>query len=181
MDVRRLAFADASFDIVASTALLEHVDGVDAAVSEMARMVRPGGVVFANFGPLYFTFGGAHYLGGFEHLWMSDEEFASYLDNRDVPYEREEALFYLRHGLFSRWTYRQYLECFRRHFDVHHVILHVSPRALAFRREHPELWRALCERYAEADLLTFAATVWLRPRDRTAPVWTTEMPAVEAR
>ncbi|HWQ28387.1 MAG TPA: class I SAM-dependent methyltransferase [Dehalococcoidia bacterium] len=181
MDARRLAFADASFDIVASTALLEHVDGVDAAVSEMARVVRPGGVVFANFGPLYFTYGGAHYLGGFEHLWMRDEEFVAYLERRDIPYEREEALFYFRHGLFSRWTYRQYLECFRRHFVVDHAIVHMSPAALRFRRAHPELWRALTERYPEEDLLTFAATVWLRPRGRAERTRTVERHAVEAR
>ncbi len=181
MDARSLAFADASFDIVASTALLEHVDGVEDAVAEMARVVRPGGVVFANFGPLYYTYGGAHYLGGYEHLWMSDDEFAAYLERRRVPYERDEALFYLRHGLFSRWTYRQYLECFRRHFDVHHVILHVSPRALSFARAHPDLWRELTERFAEEDLLTFAATVWLRPRGRRTWSGVSEPEAVEAR
>lgn len=181
MDARRLAFADASFDIVTSTALLEHVDGVDDAVSEMARVVRPGGVVFANFGPLYYTYGGAHYLGGFEHLWMSDEEFATYLERRSIPYERDEALFYLRHRLFSRWTYRQYLDCFRRYFDVDHATLHVSPRALAFARTHPELWRALTERFAEEDLLTFAATVWLRPRGRGARAAVGEPQVMETR
>lgn len=164
MDVRRLGFADASFDIVASTALLEHVDGVEAAVREMARVVRPGGLVFANFGPLFYTYGGAHYLGDFEHLTMTEGEFVRYLERRGIPYERDEALFYLRHGMFSGWTYRQYLECFRRYFEMHHVILHVSPRALAFRKRHPEAWRALTARFAEEDLLTFAATVWMRPK-----------------
>ncbi len=164
MDVRRLGFADASFDIVASTALLEHVDGVELAVREMARVVRPTGLVFANFGPLYYTHGGAHYLGAFEHLLMPEDEFVRYLERRGIPYEREEALFYLRHGMFSRWTYRQYLEAFRRHFEMDHVTLHVSPQALAFRRRHPDVWRALTARYDEEDLLTFAATVWMRPK-----------------
>ena len=44
-------------------------------VREMARVTRPGGLVFANFGPLFGTYGGAHYLGAYEHLWMSDAQF----------------------------------------------------------------------------------------------------------
>lgn len=169
MDARRLAFDDDTFDIVASTALLEHVDGVEEALEEMARVVRPDGLVFANFGPLYYTYGGAHYLGGFEHLWLNDDELAAYIARRGIPYEEREASFYLRHGMFSRWTYRQYLDAFRRRFDLAHTIIHVSPRALAFRRRNPEAWQALTGRFAEEDLLTFAATVWMRPKGAGAP------------
>ncbi len=175
MDARRLAFADHSFDLVTSTALLEHVDGVECAVAEMARVVRPGGLVFANFGPLYFTYGGAHYLGSFEHLRMTDEEFEAYLEARGIPFEREQGLFFLRNRMFSRRTYDEYLTAFRRHFDLAHVIVHVSPRALRFKRERPDVWQALRSRFAEKDLLTFAATAWLRPRP--AP---SELPASTA-
>jgi ubiquinone/menaquinone biosynthesis C-methylase UbiE len=163
-DARALPFADASFDLVASTALLEHVDGVDACMREMARVTRPGGLVFANFGPLYWTYGGAHYLGAYEHLWMNDAQFEAYLIERGIAYEQQEALFWLRNGMFSRLTYDEYLTACRRYFDVVHVTLAVSPQALAYKRKHPDAWRSLCARYAERDLLTFGATVWLRAR-----------------
>jgi SAM-dependent methyltransferase len=164
MDVRALAFADASFDLVASTALLEHVDGVDACMREVARVTRPGGLVFANFGPLYHTFGGAHFFGAYEHLWMDDTRFEAYLVERAIPYEQHEALFWLRNGMFSRLTYDEYVEIFRRYFDIAHLTLAVSPQALAYKRSNPEAWRALCARYEERDLLTFGCTAWLRPR-----------------
>lgn len=164
MDVRQLAFADDSFDLVASTALLEHVAGIDDLVREMARVTRPGGVVFANFGPLFYTHGGAHFLGSYEHLWMTDAQFDTYLVARGIPFEREEALHWLRNGMFSRRTYDEYLTLFGEHFDTEHVTLAVSPEALRFRREQPEQWRALRERYEERDLLTFAMTVWMRPK-----------------
>jgi SAM-dependent methyltransferase len=164
MDVRALAFADNSFDVIASTALLEHVADVDALCAEMRRVTRPGGLIFANFGPLYFMYGGAHYLGGYEHLSMDDEQFAAYIDSRGIPYERSEALHWLRNGMFSRLTYHDYLRAFAPHFEIAHLTLAVSPDALRYRREHPEAWNALCKRYAERDLLTFAMTVWMRPR-----------------
>jgi ubiquinone/menaquinone biosynthesis C-methylase UbiE len=167
-DVRALPFGDSSFDLVASTALLEHVDGVDACMREMARVTRPGGLVFANFGPLYRTYGGAHYFGAYEHLWMTDEQFEAYLIERAIPYEQQEAVFWLRNGMFSRLTYDEYLEAFRRHFEIAHVTLAVSPRALAYKRTHPDAWRSLCGRFEERDLLTFGATVWLRPRESGA-------------
>jgi SAM-dependent methyltransferase len=163
-DVRALPFADGSFELVASTALLEHVDGVDACMREMARVTRPGGLVFANFGPLYRTYGGAHYLGAYEHLSMSDAQFDAYLVERGIAYEHQEGLFWLRNGMFSRLSYDDYLSIFRRHFDIEHITLAVSPQALAYRRAHRDAWRSLCARFPERDLLTFGATVWLRPK-----------------
>jgi SAM-dependent methyltransferase len=163
-DVRALPFADGAFDLVASTAVLEHVDGVDACMREMARVTRPGGLVFANFGPLFGTYGGAHYLGAYEHLSMTDAQFDAYLVERGIAYEQREGLFWLRNGMFSRLSYDEYLSIFRRHFDVEHITLAVSPQALVYRRKHPGAWRSLCARYGERDLLTFGATAWLRPK-----------------
>jgi SAM-dependent methyltransferase len=168
MDARALAFADASFDIVASTALFEHVDRVEDAVREMARVARPGGTVFANFGPLYHTYGGAHFEGAYEHLWMTDDQLDAYLVAREIPLEMEDGLRWLRNGMFSRLRYDDYLAIFKRHFDLDHVVLAVSPPALRYKRAHSEAWAALTRRFAEKDLLTFSMTVWMRPRPRAA-------------
>ena len=166
MDVRALAFEDASFDVVASTALFEHVDRVEDAAREMARVVRPGGTVFANFGPLYYTCGGAHFDGAYEHLWMTDEQLDAYLVARGIPFEMSDGLHWLRNGMFSRMRYDDYLTIFKRHFDLEHVVLAVSPPALRYKRAYPEAWAALTRRFAEKDLLTFAMTVWMRPKPR---------------
>ncbi|MBI5284580.1 MAG: class I SAM-dependent methyltransferase [Chloroflexi bacterium] len=168
MDVRALAFADASFDVVASTALFEHVDRVEDAACEMARVARRGGTVFANFGPLFYTYGGAHFEGAYEHLWMTDEQLDAYLVARGIPVEMEDGLRWLRNGMFSRLRYDDYLAIFKRHFDLDHVVLAVSPPALRYRRAHPEAWAALTRRFAEKDLLTFSMTVWMRPRPHAA-------------
>ena len=42
-DVRDIPFADASFDAIYSMGTIEHFDGTERAVEEMARVLRPGG------------------------------------------------------------------------------------------------------------------------------------------
>ena len=42
-DATRLAFADASFDVVVSCIMLHHVIAWEAALAEVARVLRPGG------------------------------------------------------------------------------------------------------------------------------------------
>jgi ubiquinone/menaquinone biosynthesis C-methylase UbiE len=44
-----LPFADASFDVACSFKVLAHVREIRTALAEMARVVRPGGVVLAEF------------------------------------------------------------------------------------------------------------------------------------
>jgi len=44
-DVRHLPFANNSFDIVMAAHLLEHLQDPDAALAEMVRVTRPGGVI----------------------------------------------------------------------------------------------------------------------------------------
>jgi ubiquinone/menaquinone biosynthesis C-methylase UbiE len=47
--VTSLPFADASFDVTCSFKVLAHVPEIRQALSEMARVTRPGGVVLAEF------------------------------------------------------------------------------------------------------------------------------------
>jgi SAM-dependent methyltransferase len=55
-----LPFADDSFDIVFSVAVLEHVQSVERCVDEAFRVVKPGGVVIMNV-PNYNSFHESHY------------------------------------------------------------------------------------------------------------------------
>jgi SAM-dependent methyltransferase len=48
-DATALPFADATFDVACSFKVLAHVRDIDRALAEMARVVRPGGFVLAEF------------------------------------------------------------------------------------------------------------------------------------
>jgi SAM-dependent methyltransferase len=50
-DSRSLPFADASFDVVLSGGLLEHFRDPRPVVAEMARILRPGGLFYADIVP----------------------------------------------------------------------------------------------------------------------------------
>ena len=59
-DARRLAFPDQSFDRVFSVAALEHILELPVALAEMRRVLRPGGMVYASFGPIWSGAKGHH-------------------------------------------------------------------------------------------------------------------------
>jgi SAM-dependent methyltransferase len=59
MDATRMTFPDASFDVVHSYDVLEHVDDVDAVLREIARVLRPGGMAYLILMP-YTCENGSH-------------------------------------------------------------------------------------------------------------------------
>lgn len=58
-DGTKLPFTPASFDLVLSHSVLEHVDSAEAYLSECHRVLRPGGVLFLQTPP-YLSFAGSH-------------------------------------------------------------------------------------------------------------------------
>jgi SAM-dependent methyltransferase len=48
-DLTQLSLPDASFDVVASVEVLEHIPYLSRALSEMARVLAPGGLMFSTF------------------------------------------------------------------------------------------------------------------------------------
>jgi SAM-dependent methyltransferase len=79
-----LPLPDDSADLILSCALLEHVDGVPAAIQEMARVLRPGGISLHLVPCRYSLFGMAARLLPFKPLlwltlklapWFADQSF----------------------------------------------------------------------------------------------------------
>jgi len=58
-DGQALPFADASFDLVFSHAVIEHVADAARYLRELARVLRPGGRMYLSTAP-YLSFAGAH-------------------------------------------------------------------------------------------------------------------------
>ena len=54
-NVYQLPFADDQFDILTSFGLLEHFADVEKVIAEMARVIRPGGMFFADIVPERFS------------------------------------------------------------------------------------------------------------------------------
>jgi ubiquinone/menaquinone biosynthesis C-methylase UbiE len=60
----RLPFPDASFDVVYCFSAIEHVESVEATVAEMARVARPGGVIYVHTPNAW-----SWYEGHYKLLW----------------------------------------------------------------------------------------------------------------
>jgi SAM-dependent methyltransferase len=60
MDAVNLAFDESSFDCVFSYNSFEHFKRPDAVLDEAIRVLRPGGYVYLDFGPLYMSPLGLH-------------------------------------------------------------------------------------------------------------------------
>jgi SAM-dependent methyltransferase len=58
-DGTRLPFRDGSYDLVFSHSVIEHVASAEAYLSECARVLRPGGVLYLSTAP-YLSLAGAH-------------------------------------------------------------------------------------------------------------------------
>lgn len=97
LDVRDMHFNDSVFDAVLSIATFEHIIDLEKALHEIYRVLKPGGIVYSIFGPIWSSCVGHHVyavvddeearfwkpgknpLPDFSHLYMSEEEMRSFL------------------------------------------------------------------------------------------------------
>jgi SAM-dependent methyltransferase len=80
---QRTKFGDASFDLVYSVSVLEHISDLPAAFAEIRRLLRPGGLMVHCWNP-YFSANGGHPWGlldaPWSHLRVPQDELDQYLE-----------------------------------------------------------------------------------------------------
>ena len=62
-DVTARPFPDDTFDVVFSSSAFEHIGRLAKALSEMHRVLKPEGVMYSDFGPIWSAAGGHHIRG----------------------------------------------------------------------------------------------------------------------
>jgi ubiquinone/menaquinone biosynthesis C-methylase UbiE len=81
MDAEALIYGDNKFDLVFSLNALEHIPDPIKAVGEMWRVLKPGGVVYASFDPVWTADSGSHFMHYTKepwlHLLVDDDEYCS--------------------------------------------------------------------------------------------------------
>jgi SAM-dependent methyltransferase len=109
-DVTRLPFANEQFDLVTSIAAFEHFLDVPAVLAELARVLRPGGIVWARI-HLFTALSGGHNTSLIEiplrHLPAGAVPW-DHLRQRKLPF----------HVPLNEWRKDQYVAAFAQHFDV---------------------------------------------------------------
>ncbi len=109
-DVTSLPFRNDSFDLVTSVAAFEHFLKVPAVVAEIARVVRPGGLVWACI-HLFSSPSGGHNVSLTEiplRTIPTGVDPWDHLRQRRLPF----------HVPLNEWRKDQYLETFAHHFAI---------------------------------------------------------------
>src|SRR3989344_541362 len=135
-----------SFDFVISDAVLEHVPDMPKFAAGSRDFLKPGGIFYASFGPLWYGPSGDHAEWGpdkiFDHILLSKEAYLKQLN--DAPPEVAcddscETLFMIRENLFSYLRGAQYLEYIEGNglkiFDLRSKVSLRAMRLLAERKD----------------------------------------------
>ena len=132
-DIRDLPLEDGDFDLIFSVAAFEHIHELDVALKEMYRLLKPGGLVYSHFGPLWSSGIGHHLfferkgqwhrfteeestlpiLGNYEHLLFDREQMTLKLQTRWEPKDVDCFIYELYDNPhINRYMYADYLRMF---------------------------------------------------------------------
>lgn len=80
-DAQNLMYRDNLFDTIVSFNALEHIPDPGRALKEMVRVLRPGGLLFVTFDPIWTCDSGSHFYSRvpvpWQHLVSEDDDFAA--------------------------------------------------------------------------------------------------------
>jgi SAM-dependent methyltransferase len=130
-DSRWIPLKDESISSIFSVATFEHIYNLDVAMAEMYRVLRPGGILYSDFGPIWSCSVGhhvyakvgeeeaRHWIPGknpvphFGHLLYSPEELHERLNSKGSPALIKAIIdwIYKGHGI-NRLFYEDYLQTF---------------------------------------------------------------------
>jgi SAM-dependent methyltransferase len=168
--------ASGSIDVCVSHGVFEHCRDLPAVLREAHRVLRPTGLQFAAFGPLWYAPGGDHFSSraGLEHVYahiaLEPDAYRAFFRAQRRPEEDfQSGGRYVELDLFSKLTADQYLAAFdAAGFSVTGLVAHIQRLALDFERAYPQRWAALRARIAGRadvdDLRLSALCVRMRPK-----------------
>jgi ubiquinone/menaquinone biosynthesis C-methylase UbiE len=170
MDATKMSFADDSFDLLWSRAAMEHIVPPQAVLSEMARVVRPGGLLHHGIDPFYWL-KGCHKGGVVDIPWaharLTAPEYHRFLlETRG----REEAARRTQHleGL-NQLTPRQWRSILEAGpFEILAWRVETWPQAETLLEQHPDVPETLLDGVEPGDLTCRTIKVWLRNRGDAA-------------
>lgn len=165
-NLEQTRFEAGSFDVISSDAVFEHLKNLPKVLEEFHRILRPGGILYSTFGPLWYGWGGDHVSGydkvtsGYNHLLLTGRDYQDYLD-RLGPYSHSEhdGRTWIEHDLFSRLTPMEYIGSlekagFRRRF----VSGIIDPNAVACMHDS-KIGNTLLKEFSRLDLLVSGMTI----------------------
>jgi SAM-dependent methyltransferase len=166
MDATRMDFPDASFDLLVSRAALEHVIPIERALSETARVVRPGGLLRHGIDQ-FFWLKGCHKGGLVDIPWAHARldageyrRFVAEYEGERRAEKRSRHLETLNQLGLRRW--RALFEAGP--FEILDWREEESDLARELLQEHQEVRETTVEGVTPRDLVHSSIKTWLRNR-----------------
>ena len=153
-----------SIDLIVSDAVYEHCQDMEGVIKESNRVLKVNGLIYANYGPLYYSAGGDHISGNddlsnrFNHIMLKKSEYKKYiksmkLDNEDI----QGGYRYVELDLFSKLTTQEYIDIYKNNsFQIEDLWIEINSQAIKFKKKFPDkfnnLLKYLPEKCSKKDL-----------------------------
>ena len=164
MDARRMSFPDNSFDLIWTRAAMEHILPPGDALAEMARVVRPGGLMYHSIDP-FFWLKGCH-KGGLSdipwaHARLNAAEYRRALEETAGRAKAEKCSRHLR--TLNQLTPHEWRHAIERGpFEILEWTEESSPLAESLLGDQPEVLETTLLGLRREDLTCSQIKVWLR-------------------
>ena len=171
MDATAMAFDDDSYDLLISRSAIEHIVPVEKAFEEMARVVRPGGLIYLSTDP-YFSPRGCHKTGVVDIPWahasLSLEEYRRFVtesEGEDRALRRCRRLETINPYTIREW--REKIEACP--FEILEWREERSAFAETLLQENSQVTEMVRDGVEHRDLIHGRLKMWLRKRADDAP------------
>jgi len=167
-ELNNLSFiSDKSIDVIGSDAVFEHIKDLNSILIEFHRILKSGGILYATFGPLWFSWGGDHVSGydsinsGYNHLILDNYNYNKYLDGLgDFNHSEDDGRTWIKNKLFSYLKPQQYLDFLESNgFTKVFTSVIIDKRAEYCLNNNDELSSKLLSNFDEIDLLISGMTI----------------------
>lgn len=146
-----------SVDLVASDAVYEHCKNLSGVMIETHRVLKRGGVVYANYGPLWYCASGDHFSGrdslqsSYNHIFLDTDDYFDYVNKYRSDLENfQDGHRYIELDLFSKLSTREYVNIYESSgFRISDFWVEVSARATEFKTKLPEKFNEVLGKYAD--------------------------------
>ncbi len=155
------------FDIIGSDAVFEHINKFDDALEKLRMVLKDDGLIYATFGPLWYSWGGDHISGrdrlmnGYNHIVLIKEQYNRYLDTfGDFNHSEDDGRTWIYNNLFSYLKAEDYLKKLRNFgFKPIYSSCIIEKRAIKFQKKYPKEFEILSSKYGIENLLITGMTI----------------------
>lgn len=171
LDIAELEASDINnVDIIASDAVFEHLRDFKENIEQLVSVLKKNGVLYATFGPLWYTWGGDHVSGfdsiesGFNHLNLGESAYDEYLKSfGEHVHSEHDGRTWVYNKLFSYLKPRDYIDILNNAgMERLHVRSIIEKRAIKLLSSDADLKKKMLSIANYNDLITTGMTIIYR-------------------